>query len=149
MTYADKLKDPRWQKKRLEILERDEWTCKRCMDSESTLHIHHLSYKREKDPWDYENDNFLTLCESCHEHEYSTRPEYEKMLLNILKQRGFLADDIYGLVKGLLDFKPRHIIEVVSSAYEMAFRDPKIQDLLLDMMFQKTVDGKNAEKPGN
>ncbi len=27
MTYAEQLKDPRWQKRRLEILQRDEWRC--------------------------------------------------------------------------------------------------------------------------
>jgi len=37
VTYAEKLKDPRWQKKRLEIMERDEWTCQWCVDSESPL----------------------------------------------------------------------------------------------------------------
>ena len=26
MSYSDKLKDPRWQRKRLEIFERDNWT---------------------------------------------------------------------------------------------------------------------------
>jgi hypothetical protein len=25
--YSDKLKDPRWQKKRLQIMERDNWCC--------------------------------------------------------------------------------------------------------------------------
>jgi len=27
LTYSEKLKDPRWQKKRLEILSRDNFTC--------------------------------------------------------------------------------------------------------------------------
>jgi len=41
MNYADKLKDPRWQKKRLKIMERANWECESCGDSEKTLHIHH------------------------------------------------------------------------------------------------------------
>jgi len=28
MTYKEKLLDPRWQKKRLEVLERDGWACR-------------------------------------------------------------------------------------------------------------------------
>lgn len=32
MTYSQKLRDPRWQKKRLEILERDSFTCQHCHD---------------------------------------------------------------------------------------------------------------------
>lgn len=48
MGYSDKLKDPRWQKKRLEILTRDEWTCQICFDTESTLVVHHQKYKAGK-----------------------------------------------------------------------------------------------------
>ena len=32
MGYSEKLKDPRWQKKRLEILERDNFRCQYCGD---------------------------------------------------------------------------------------------------------------------
>lgn len=66
MTYADKLKSPKWQKKRLEILERDEWKCKNCGEDGKTLHVHHKKYTNGKDPWDYNNDNFVTLCNDCH-----------------------------------------------------------------------------------
>lgn len=30
--YKEKLKDPRWQKKRLQIFERDDWCCQKCGD---------------------------------------------------------------------------------------------------------------------
>jgi predicted nucleic-acid-binding Zn-ribbon protein len=64
MNYSDKLKDPRWQKKRLLIMSRDEFKCRMCGDSESTLHVHHLKYS--KDPWDVPNKDLITLCEDCH-----------------------------------------------------------------------------------
>ena len=64
MTYSDKLKDPRWQKKRLEILNRDNFTCTLCLDKESTLNIHHLKYTGN--PWDTPNECLITLCEDCH-----------------------------------------------------------------------------------
>lgn len=63
--YAKKLRDPRWQKKRLEILRRDNWTCFWCGDTESTLHVHHTVYTG-KDPWETWDDCLLTLCEACH-----------------------------------------------------------------------------------
>jgi len=63
-TYQDKLKDPRWQKKRLKILERDNFACQRCSDTTSFLHIHHLKYGKE--PWDVSDDDLVTLCECCH-----------------------------------------------------------------------------------
>lgn len=64
--YQQKLLDPRWQKKRLEILSRDNWTCKCCGDSESTLHIHHLSYKDFNNPWNIDSSFLITTCDSCH-----------------------------------------------------------------------------------
>ncbi len=64
MVYQEKLKDPRWQKKRLEIMERDEWKCKGCGDHEKTLNVHHINYTG--DPWEVEDDDAQTLCEDCH-----------------------------------------------------------------------------------
>lgn len=62
--YMDKLKNPKWQKKRLEILQRDEWRCRLCGDAETTLHIHHLEYSGQ--PWQAHNDKLITICEDCH-----------------------------------------------------------------------------------
>lgn len=64
MTYAEKLKDPRWQRKRLKILERDDWTCLLCQDTKETLHVHHQSYNGN--PWDVKDDYLFTYCCVCH-----------------------------------------------------------------------------------
>jgi hypothetical protein len=66
MTYSEKLKDPRWQKKRLEILQRDEFRCRNCFDNESELHVHHQVYR--KDPWDCPDHFLVTLCKECHSY---------------------------------------------------------------------------------
>jgi hypothetical protein len=66
MDYKEKLKDPRWQKKRLEIFQRDEFKCKKCKDSTTTLCVHHLKYFKNKEPWDYDNKYLETLCIECH-----------------------------------------------------------------------------------
>lgn len=64
MTYAEKLKDPRWQKKRLLVLERDGFECVLCGDATSTLHVHHLKYTAN--PWESGENDLWTLCENCH-----------------------------------------------------------------------------------
>lgn len=68
-TYAEKLKDPRWQRKRLEIMERDGFKCRICGDETTTLHVHHVRYLRGREPWEYREFYFVTLCENCHETE--------------------------------------------------------------------------------
>lgn len=64
MTYSEKLKDPRWQQKRLRVFERDNFTCRSCSDKETELQVHHLEYKG--DPWQAEDDKLITLCKHCH-----------------------------------------------------------------------------------
>ena len=65
-TYSQKLKDPRWQKKRLEILQRDDFTCQNCHDRTSQLHVHHKKYNFGNDIWDYNNELLITFCNECH-----------------------------------------------------------------------------------
>jgi hypothetical protein len=67
-TWYEQLKDPRWQRKRLEIMQRDEFCCRVCGDSESTLNVHHGYYGKGLAPWEYGDDTLWTLCSSCHEY---------------------------------------------------------------------------------
>jgi 5-methylcytosine-specific restriction endonuclease McrA len=66
MDYSVKLKDPRWQKKRLKIFARDKFTCQMCGDDKSTLVIHHIKYLLDKEPWEHPNKLLITICEDCH-----------------------------------------------------------------------------------
>lgn len=65
-TYAQKLRDPRWQKRRLEVFERDRFECQSCYSSDKELQVHHLKYIQDADPWDYELSDLKTLCDECH-----------------------------------------------------------------------------------
>ena len=66
MTYSEKLRSPKWQKKRLEILSRDGWRCLFCGTETENLQVHHIIYKR-RDPWDYPDYLYQTLCDDCHD----------------------------------------------------------------------------------
>lgn len=68
-SYSELLKDPRWQKIRLLVLERDRWECTYCGDKERTLHVHHTKYRYGAKPWEYEPDSLKTLCVDCHEEQ--------------------------------------------------------------------------------
>ncbi len=71
-TYAQKLRDPRWFAKRQEVIERDDHTCRYCegrgddADYPLELQVHHVRYRKVKEPWEYENSDLLTLCNICH-----------------------------------------------------------------------------------
>lgn len=89
MSYSRKLKDPRWQKKRLEVLQRADWKCEHCgcgddapiaevnahcenekrqpvVGEYPTLEIHHKKYKRNCEPWEYDAEELQCLCKYCH-----------------------------------------------------------------------------------
>jgi hypothetical protein len=66
MEYKEQIKSPKWQKKRLEILKRDEFTCQECGNKELTLHVHHKHYNKGAKIWEYEGWELTTLCENCH-----------------------------------------------------------------------------------
>ena len=68
MTYQEQIKDPRWQKRRLSILERDEFMCQSCGNTEEELQVHHIIYYQNRMIWDYEDDELLTLCSTCHKN---------------------------------------------------------------------------------
>lgn len=78
MTYSEKLKDPRWQRKRLEIFARDNWTCLASGRTDLPLCVHHMRYHGE--PWDSPNEELETLCIDVHEiiepFAYSLRRMY-------------------------------------------------------------------------
>lgn len=101
MSYAEKLKDPRWQKARMKILERDKFTCQLCEAKDKELQVHHRIYHRGVDPWNYDSNLLVTLCVECHEHVtlfkqgvglYADEPHTHNCLCMIVKMRSALED---------------------------------------------------------
>lgn len=72
-SYFELLKDPRWQRRRLEILQRSDFECEGCCSTEKTLHVHHKIYRKGAMPWEYEDFELQALCEDCHASEHAQR----------------------------------------------------------------------------
>lgn len=67
-SYSDRLKDPRWQRRRLEILNRADFACETCESSDKTLHVHHKLYRKGAMPWEYDDHELEALCVDCHDN---------------------------------------------------------------------------------
>lgn len=93
--YSEKLKDPRWQKKRLQIMERDEFTCQGCGDKTSTLNVHHTAYIKNKEVWNYDDIMLVTLCETCHQINHELFDEEFSSLKKYLQHHGITFHDLY------------------------------------------------------
>jgi len=96
--YRQQVSSKRWQIKRTEILQRDNFTCqnKLCKTPDNPLQVHHLDYLGDLKAWDYPNDMLVSLCDVCHSNE-SWRPILERSLANTLKMKGFFLSDLLAL----------------------------------------------------
>jgi hypothetical protein len=70
LTWEEQYLHPNWQRRRLQILKRDRYTCRICGDVETTLHVHHIRYDKNKWIWDVHEIYLVTLCDPCHEAEH-------------------------------------------------------------------------------
>lgn len=86
--------DPRWQKIRLRILERDGFTCKACGNTDITLHVHHLRYKKGKKIWDVNDDDLETLCELCHKRVENLLNKIREDSVFIIKKSLYTIESI-------------------------------------------------------
>lgn len=96
--YLEKLRDPRWQQKRLQALDRARWRCQWCRDTKSNLQVHHGFYDRQTlEPWEYPEESLFVLCDKCHEDAEAVRltlyreigcihPRHHQAVRDLLKQ---------------------------------------------------------------
>lgn len=135
-SYKDKLLDPRWQKKRLKVLERDNWECKWCGDKENTLHVHHKKYAKSGNPWDSPMEDLKTLCCNCHSiEEYFKKCDF---VFTILKIDHDWTSDYMVLVKSESNIK---------SVWFFSGKDGEIEKIacynsvLIEEMYKLTNNG--------
>lgn len=64
--YSELLRDPRWQRRRLDIFSRANFKCESCDFGERTLNVHHKLYRAGAAPWQYADSELVCLCEDCH-----------------------------------------------------------------------------------
>ncbi len=98
-SYSELLRDPRWQRRRLEILNRANFACERCHDKTQTLHVHHKLNRKGAAPWDYSDSELQALCETCHESEHATCELISRGLAELDPER--LAQ-VLGFLEGLI-----------------------------------------------
>ena len=55
----------------------DNFACRACKDTDSTLQVHHKRYRNGADPWDYPDDQLMTLCNKCHKEIHGLTNETE------------------------------------------------------------------------
>ncbi len=88
-TYSEKLKSAPWQMKRLEIFNRDKCTClscgRDCLQEGLSMHVHHIKYLPNLEPWEYDNSCLVTYCELCHNTEHMIGGQLTEILIELIR----------------------------------------------------------------
>ena len=127
--YKELLKDGRWQIRKTEIMRRDNFTCQKCgaraIDG-AFLNVHHVKYRKSAKPWEYEDNELVTLCEDCHKAIHDKKDHYIKT--TVYKDTGLKIGDLvtyehgdcdnYGFVYGHgTVYICGHIIETAKAVF--------------------------------
>lgn len=111
MTYSEQLRHPLWQRKRLEVLDKAEWSCQACGAKDQTLHVHHKRYVKGRMAWQYESAELAALCETCHQETHHADDVFREVLAYAPIAGPFSVREAMALVVGFLglnDDSPDH-----------------------------------------
>lgn len=115
-TYAEKLKDVRWQKKRMEVLEAANYTCRSCYRGQNdgiSMHVHHPVYEKNREPWEY--DDLVAVCDECHAKLENAKKLFCAAIAKIrASDAEVLARAISGTIERLPDERP-HAIQIAEA----------------------------------
>ena len=110
-TYWELLRHPKWQRKRLAIMERADFKCENCDNDDETLNVHHSYYEKGLMPWDYPDESLHCLCETCHKAA-------QDLMTALHRQIGQVSDsleELYGFSLALqMASDPEVVVEVRS-----------------------------------
>lgn len=119
--YSEKLKNPKWQKRRLEILQRDNFTCQICTDTETELQIHHKKYTGE--PHEAPEEDLVTMCKCCHKAETYANKKGLNLISSFKKGNSYfgkLSDNSLYLSNPdfeMLIQKPKELSAIINSMF--------------------------------
>ena len=113
-SYYELLRHPKWQKKRLEIMEEHGFECEDCGATEVTLNVNHSYYEKGLAPWEYPNESLHCLCENCHQAIQLFQTALQR-LIGLLDLAAL--EQIYGYAQALAAFKD-HDVELDAYSYE-------------------------------
>lgn len=110
--YSEKLKDPRWQKLRLEVMNRSEFHCEICGDGSSTLHVHHKEYFKGREVWEYEIGQLSCICEDCHDAIHGSIDALKLICSYVALDGPGSSDEVAALIAGYIGMPKEKFFEL-------------------------------------
>jgi hypothetical protein len=142
--YLQKLRDPKWQKKRLDVMSHHDFCCEICGDSESTLHVHHKQYLKNYEPWEYDVKQLSCVCENCHKNTHDLSDELSFCCSFLPLDGPNNRSEIAAIIAGILGVAPaRELNSYEKILYEIGnfIYNPDKKNVLKNLKGNK--NGKN------
>ncbi len=146
MTYAEKLKDPRWQKRRLEVMQKASFACECCYKEDETLHVHHVLYRKGAQPWEYADAELQCLCHKCHKIAEEARNELLAEIANTWDlDCGILAKAI-AFARQRTEWTSQVIISALFSESTLCEIERKCQNEWFFLRTMAEADGRDPDE---
>lgn len=81
MTYANKLKNPKWKAFSKNAIRSKGGFCDSCKQNGKVIQCHHNFYDLSREPWEYDIGEVRVLCSECHESFHFNLNEIRKNFL--------------------------------------------------------------------
>lgn len=144
MTYWEQLRSPQWQRRRLEIMQRDEFRCQYCRDGTSTLNVHHKHYVKGRLAWEYSDDELVTLCEPCHELSHEENEQWKPLLAKLPLDGPFSKPQAFALVAGWSHSNFPHDLKHNYAGSKLSFTIGEIAAALDQIDFDVLLEARDA-----
>lgn len=113
--YWEKLQDPRWQKKRLEVMQEAGFECSRCGSTENTLNVHHKEYLKGHEPWEYDLEQLVCLCKDCHELMHDSNYALRYVISNLPIDFSYDSIDVVFIIGGAIRLPYEKLLKLTES----------------------------------
>lgn len=74
------------------------FACAQCNNKDETLHVHHKQYIKGRSAWEYDDEELVVLCESCHQREHEQADFINKLLACVPTE---YKHDLVGILTGI------------------------------------------------
>jgi hypothetical protein len=144
LSYWEQLRSPQWQRRRLEIMQRDEFRCQYCRDDTSTLNVHHKHYIKGRLAWEYSDDELVTLCEPCHELSHEENEQWKPLLAKLPLDGPFSKPQAFALIAGWSQLNFPHDLQHEYGGSKLSFTIGEIAAALDLIDFDVLLETRDA-----
>ena len=130
-SFLAKYRDPRWQRLRLEVMQEAGFQCQECCSETETLNVHHRLYRKEANPWEYDLDELVCLCQDCHRYIHELKKRID---LALSRQGAEMLEYLVGYVESSACDGPDGEMEISSISMAIGVAD------WFDIPRQKVID---------